>query len=308
MAIQILPMAIFTLTGATGSVGKAIVSELIANDHKVRVLSTRKNFVWKGVETYYWNPSKNLIDVLALEGADYLIHLAGATVSKRWTAKYKQEITDSRVQSTQLLLDTLEKIDGGPKAVVNASAIGIYGSDLERTLVESDPPADDYLASVTRTWEAYTQKFETAERRSVQLRIGIVLDGGAGVLGQLEPLAKFGLASPLGKGDQWTSWIHVEDLARMFVFAAIQGLPSGAYNAVGPQPTSNRILTKALCQVLNRPMWLPAVPGFLLKLVLGEMATLALMSQNVSNAKIASTGFTYAYPTLESALMKIYKS
>ena len=299
-------MAIFTLTGATGSVGKAIVNELLDQHHEVRILTTRKNFEWEGVQCFYWNPSKGLIDLPSLDGADYLIHLAGATVSKRWTTKYKQEITDSRVQSTQLLLDALEKISVGPRAVVSASAIGIYGSDLERRMVESDPAADDYLASVTRTWEMYTQKFETEQRRSIQLRIGIVLDGGAGVLGQLEPLAKLGLASPLGTGKQWTSWIHVKDLARMFVFAATQEIPSGPYNAVGPEPLSNKALTKTLTQVLKRPMWLPAVPGFVLKLVLGEMATLALMSQKVSNAKITAAGFTYTFQKLTDALNDIY--
>ncbi len=299
-------MAIFTLTGATGSVGKAIVNELLDQHHEVRILTTRKNFEWEGVQCFYWNPSKGLIDLPSLDGADYLIHLAGATVSKRWTTKYKQEITDSRVQSTQLLLDALEKISVGPRAVVSASAIGIYGSDLERSMVESDPAADDYLASVTRTWEMYTQKFETEQRRSIQLRIGIVLDGGAGVLGQLEPLAKLGLASPLGTGKQWTSWIHVKDLARMFVFAATQEIPSGPYNAVGPEPLSNKALTKTLTQVLKRPMWLPAVPGFVLKLVLGEMATLALMSQKVSNAKITAAGFTYTFQKLTDALNDIY--
>jgi hypothetical protein len=299
-------MAIFTLTGATGSVGKAIVNELLNQNHEVRILTTRKNFKWEGVQCFYWNPLKGLIDLPSLDGADYLIHLAGATVSKRWTTKYKQEITDSRVQSTQLLLDALEKISVGPRAVVSASAIGIYGSDLERMMVESDPAADDYLASVTRTWEMYTQKFETEQRRSIQLRIGIVLDGGAGVLGQLEPLAKVGFASPLGTGKQWTSWIHVKDLARMFVFAATQEIPSGPYNAVGPEPLSNKALTKTLTQVLKRPMWLPAVPSFVLKLVLGEMATLALMSQKVSNAKITAAGFKYSFPKLTDALNDIY--
>jgi len=299
-------MAIFTLTGATGSVGKAIVNELLNQNHEVRILTTRKNFKWEGVQCFYWNPSKGLIDLPSLDGADYLIHLAGATVSKRWTTKYKQEITDSRVQSTQLLLHALEKISVGPRAVVSASAIGIYGSDFERMMVESDPAADDYLASVTRTWEMYTQKFETEQRRSIQLRIGIVLDGGAGVLGQLEPLAKLGLASPLGTGKQWTSWIHVKDLARMFVFAATQEIPSGPYNAVGPEPLSNKALTKTLTQVLKRPMWLPAVPSFVLKLVLGEMATLALMSQKVSNAKITAAGFTYTFSKLTDALNDIY--
>jgi len=295
-------MAIFTITGATGSVGRAIVQELQTAGHQIRVLSTRKQLDWNGVETYTWNPANGEIDLAALEGADHLIHLAGATVSKRWTARYKQEINDSRVYTTQTLIDALQKVKEGPSSCVSASAIGIYGSDLTREMTESDTAADDFLASVTSTWEHYTTKLGTAERRSVQLRIGIVLDKGAGVLGQLVPLAKLGIASPLGNGQQWTSWIHVQDLARMFIHAATSELPSGAYNAVSPSPVSNKGLTKAICKVLKRPMFFPPVPGFVLKLVLGEMATLALMSQKVSNAKIAATGFEYKHDQLDDAL------
>lgn len=295
-------MAIFTVTGATGSVGKAIVKELLCGGHQVRVLSTRKQLDWNEVEVFHWNPARNQIDITALEGCDHLIHLAGATVSKRWTLKYKQAINDSRVYATQTLLDGLEKVEKGPKSVVSASAIGYYGSDFSKTFIETDPAADDFLASVTRTWESYTAKFENENRRSVQLRIGIVLDKGAGVLGQLVPLAKWGIASPLGSGRQWTSWIHVQDLARMFIHAATRNIPSGPYNAVASDPVTNKVFTKVLCQILGRPMFLPPVPVFVLKLVLGEMATLALMSQKVNNFKILNEEFTFLYGDLNEAL------
>ena len=260
-------MAIFTITGATGSVGQAIVNQLLEENHSVRVLSTRKDLTMDGIEVYSWNTDYGTIDLAALEGADHLIHLAGATVSQRWTPKYKQAIMDSRVQGTQLLIDALQKINKGPSSVVSASAVGIYGSDFNNELTETSPAADDFLAAVTKIWESYTQKFESNNCRSVQLRIGIVLDQGAGVLGQLEPFVKWGIASPLGSGKQWTSWIHVEDLARMFLFAATQH-PPGPYNAVGPEPLTNKVFTKQLCRALNRPMLFPAVPGFALKLIL----------------------------------------
>ncbi len=299
-------MAIFTITGATGSVGQAIVEQLLKLNHSVRVLSTREGLAMEGVEIYHWNTDQGTIDLATLEGTDHLIHLAGATVSKRWTPTYKQAIMDSRVQGTQLLIDALQKVKNGPSSVVSASAIGIYGSDFHNELDETSPAADDFLASVTRTWESYTQKFESSSCRSVQLRIGIVLDQGAGVLGQLEPLAKWGIASPLGSGKQWTSWIHVEDLARMFLFAATQPIPSGPYNAVGPSPLTNKAFTKELCRALRRAMIFPAVPGVALKLVLGEMATLALMSQKVSPAKIVAAGFIFHYTTAAQALQQIY--
>lgn len=300
-------MSIFTISGATGSVGKAIVNELLTQGHQVRILSTRKGFNWEGVEVFHWNPKENQIDDAALQGADHLIHLAGATVSKRWTAAYKREINDSRVYTSQVLLDSLNRISNGPSSCVSASAIGYYGTSLTEEFTENYPAASDFLASVTENWERYTRKFESPDRRSVQLRIGIVLDKGAGVLGQLVPLAKAGIASPLGSGDQWTSWIHVQDLARMFIHAATNEIESGPYNAVSSTPLSNRELTKAICNVLRRPMFLPAVPGFVLKLVLGEMATLALMSQNVSNAKILATDFKFNHTDIETALEDLLK-
>lgn len=307
MRIETLVMSIFTITGATGSVGKAIVNELLTLGHQVRILSTRKGFDWEGVEVFHWNPKENEIDDAALEGSDHLIHLAGATVSKRWTADYKREINDSRVYTSLVLFDSLNRVSNGPSSCVSASAIGYYGTSLTEQFTEEHPAASDFLASVTENWERYTKKFESPTRRSVQLRIGIVLDKGAGVLGQLVPLAKAGVASPLGSGDQWTSWIHVQDLARMFIHAATQPLESGAYNAISSPVLSNRNLTKAICKVLRRPMFFPPVPGFVLKLVLGEMATLALMSQKVDNAKILATGFKFTYANIEQALEDLLK-
>ena len=298
-------MAIFTITGATGSVGKAIVRILKAEGHQIRVLSTRKDHQWDGVDVFYWNPKENSIDDAALEGSDHLLHLAGATVSKRWTASYKREINDSRVYTSKVLLASLKRISKGPSSCVSASAIGFYGSHLTTTFSEAHPPAQDFLAAVTENWERYTQQFASEQRRSIQLRIGIVLDKGAGVLGQLLPLAKFGIASPLGSGNQWTSWIHVEDLARMFVYAATEQLENGAYNAVSPTPLTNRAFTKSICKAVKRPMFFPPVPGFLLKLVLGEMATLALMSQKVDNKKITQKGFEFKHPEIDTALQDL---
>ena len=300
-------MAIFTITGATGSVGRAIVKQLLDAGHQVRVLTTRDQLDWPGVTAYSWNPSKGEIDLAALEGTDHLIHLAGATVSKRWTASYKQEINDSRVYTTQALINALGRIKNGPSSCVSASAIGYYGSDAQRLMKETDPAADDFLAAVTSTWEHYTKKLGSQGCRSVQLRIGIVLDKGAGVLGQLVPLAKRFVASPLGNGRQWTSWIHVEDLARMFIYAATQQIPSGPYNAVTSHPLTNKDLTKAICGALHRPMLLPPVPGFVLKLVLGEMATLALMSQKVSNQKVIAAGFQFKHQNIDEALSDLLR-
>ena len=300
-------MAVFTITGATGSIGKEVIKNLLRSGHEVRVLSTRKELEWKGVYTFYWNPAEGEIDHLALEGSDYLIHLAGASVSKRWTPAHKRKINDSRVYTSKVLLDAMNNVKKGPKSCVSASAIGYYGGSSSKLLTEQAPPANDFLASVTKNWERYTRMFESYDRRSVQLRIGIVLNKGAGVLGKLVPLAQAGLASPLGSGKQWTSWIHVEDLAKMFIYCATSDVPSGAYNAVASTPLSNKSFIKKLCKVLQRPMFLPSVPAFLLKMFLGEMATLALMSQKVSNAKVLKTGFVFKHEAIEPALQSILK-
>ncbi|MGB0182790.1 MAG: TIGR01777 family oxidoreductase [Schleiferiaceae bacterium] len=300
-------MSIFTITGATGSVGKAIVKQLLHEGHSVRILSTRKGYQWNAVEVYYWNPEQGSIDDQALEGADFLLHLAGATVSKRWTASYKRVINDSRIYTSQVLHDALKRVKKGPSCCVSASAIGYYGSSFDQKFNEEHPPADDFLASVTENWERYTKQLESPTCRSIQLRIGIVLDRGAGVLGRLVPLAKAGIASPLGKGDQWTSWIHVEDLARMFIYAATHPIDSGAYNAVSSSPLTNKEFTRAICRVLWRPMVFPPVPEMLLKLVLGEMSTLALMSQRVSNNKIISAGFRFKHVNIHAALKDLLK-
>ena len=298
-------MAVFTITGATGSIGKEVVKNLLHSGHEVRVLSTRKELRWKKVSIFYWNPAEREIDDLALKGCDHLIHLAGASVSNRWTAQYKREINDSRVYTTKVLLDAMNRVETGPKSCVSASAIGYYGSSSSKLFIEHEPAGNDFLASVTENWERYTKMFESPSRRSVQLRIGIVLDKGAGVLGKLVPLAKAGVASPLGSGKQWTSWIHVEDLAKMFIYCAISDVVSGPYNAVASSPLSNRSFTKKICKVLRRPMIFPSVPAFALKLVLGEMATLALISQKVSNAKILKAGFVFTHEEIEPALQNI---
>lgn len=273
----------------------------------MRILSTRKGYQWNAVEVYYWNPEQGSIDDRALEGADFLLHLAGATVSKRWTASYKRVINDSRIYTSQVLHDALKRVKNGPSCCVSASAIGYYGSSFDQKFNEEHPPADDFLASVTENWERYTKQFESPTCRSIQLRIGIVLDRGAGVLGRLVPLAKAGIASPLGKGNQWTSWIHVEDLARMFVYAATHSIDSGVYNAVSSSPLTNKEFTRAICRVLWRPMVFPPVPEILLKLVLGEMSTLALMSQRVSNSKIISAGFRFKHVNIHAALKDLLK-
>lgn len=295
------------VTGATGFVGRQLVKLLIENNHEVRILSTRKNATLAGATAFYWQPNHFEMDESALEGVESIIHLAGATVSKRWTIAYKQEIFDSRTRTGETLFRALAKQKARTaKSLISASAVGYYPSSLTQEYVETNSPANDFLGQVCQHWEAASDKFTQLNMRVAKLRIGIVLGREGGVLAQLEPVTKLGLGAPLGNGKQWMSWIHVEDLCRLFLFAAENQAVSGPLNAGGAAPLSNRALSKALAKKLKRPFFAPAIPAFALKLALGEMATIALMSQKVSDAKTKSLGFEYRYKTIETALNALY--
>ena len=297
------------VTGATGFIGDVLVGMLLAKGNTVNALSTRPNATVKGATTFYWQPDTYEMDAAALDGVEGIIHLAGATVSKRWTVKYKQEIYDSRTRTAETLFRAIAKLpQHNIKSFISASAVGYYKSDFEKEYIETDGPGNDFLSQVCQHWEAASDKMQQLGLRVAKLRIGIVLGRGGGVLGQLEPITKLGLGAPLGNGKQWMSWIHLTDLARLFVFALENQKVTGAINAGGPAPVTNRELSKALAKTLSRPFIAPAVPAFALKLALGEMAAIALMSQNVSDAKTQKLGFEYQFKTLEDALIDLYKS
>lgn len=295
------------VTGATGFIGDVLVGMLLEKGHTVHALSTRKNASVKGATTFYWQPDTFEMDAAALEGVEGIIHLAGATVSKRWTTNYKQEIYDSRTRTAETLFRAVAKLhQHSIKTFVSASAVGYYKSDFEKEYIETDGPGNDFLSQVCQEWEAASDKLQQLGLRVAKLRIGIVLGRGGGVLGQLEPVTKLGLGAPLGNGKQWMSWIHLTDLARLFVFALENEQVTGAINAGGAAPATNKALSKALAKTLNRPFIAPAVPAFALKAALGEMATIALMSQKVSEAKTQKLGFDYQFNSLEDALNDLY--
>ena len=299
------------ITGGSGLVGEYLTAEAQKQGHVVLHLSTRQAYKGSGnVRAYHWDPQKEYIEAGALEGVGVIFHLAGATVSKRWTPSYKQEILRSRVQSTRTLIKALREQDHEVTAVISASAVGYYPSSKEKEYREEDEPSHDFLGSVTQHWEKEVCAIsEQIDIRTAMLRIGIVLSQKGGVLGQMEPIFKMGLGAPLGCGKQWMSWIHAKDLARLFFFAYQEGL-EGPINAGGPQPVTNKQFSRELAHVIKRPFlfgW-RGVPGSLLKLMLGEMATLALMSQKVDARKALDAGFRYEYNSLPKALQAIYRS
>jgi len=289
------------ITGGTGLVGRRITAQLERKGYQVGWLSRSAQ-----ARTHFlWDVAQQTIDSQAMEWADAIIHLAGEGVAeKRWTAVRKKSILDSRTHSTQLLHTSIQQAEKKPLAFISASAIGFYGFQTGATLVEESSPAGtDFLADVVVAWEQEVKKIEALAVRCVLLRIGIVLDAKGGALGEM---LKPPVAAPLGSGDQWMSWIHVEDLARLFVFALEKTTLQGIYNAVGPNPATNQQLTKEAAAAKGKPYVGIGVPGFALKLVLGEMAAMVLGGNRVSSQKIQKAGFEFEFPELKKALKDIF--
>jgi hypothetical protein len=269
----------------------------------VAYLSRRKSEATQ-VKVYLWDLEKGYVAEEAIRQADCIIHLAGAGVAdQRWTSSRKQEILESRTRSSQLLYEYLQRTPHRVKAFLSASAIGIYGADRgEELLTETSSLGNDFLAEVTKAWEGAVQPVAGLGIRTVLLRIGIVLSNKGGALSKMAQPIRLGAGSPLGSGKQWISWIHVDDLCRLFLYCLENPDLQGPYNAVAPEPATNEALTKQIAEVLGKPLFMPNVPAFALKLALGEMATTVLGSAKVSSQKITRAGFTYQFPNLAPSL------
>jgi uncharacterized protein (TIGR01777 family) len=292
------------ITGGSGLVGKRITAHLEAKGYAVAWLS-RSPDKYKQ-KSFSWDVDALQIDQEAIEWADAVIHLAGEGVAdSRWTAKRKQAILHSRTYSTQILAEAISKAENKPSSFIAASAVGYYGfSTGNDVITENSPAGDDFLAQVVIAWENESKKLENHGLRTVMLRIGIVLDESGGAL---KEMLKPPVAAPLGSGEQWMSWIHIEDLARMFVFAIENESLSGVFNAVGPKPVTNRTLTQSAAKKISKLYVSVGVPGFLLKIILGEMALMVLGGNKASSKKIEAAGFQFRYPSIEEALAKTFK-
>jgi uncharacterized protein (TIGR01777 family) len=294
------------ITGASGLVGSRLTSLLLEQGHEAVHLSRKAKPGM--VPTYAWDVSKGVIDENAFDGVGAIIHLAGAGVAdQRWTPKRKQEILDSRVKSTQLLMHYLKTQAHQVNTFVSASAIGVYGFGLtNEVFTEESKPGNDFLAGVVTAWEREVQAVQSLGIRTVILRIGIVLSTEGGALKEMAKPVRYGLGAPLDTGRQVMSWIHLDDLCRMFLFALEQEAIAGVYNASGVQPVTNKQFTQAVARVLKKPLWLPAVPAFVLKLALGEMAEMVLNGSIVSSEKIQRAGFSFRFTDLRSALVDLF--
>ncbi|GJM62300.1 TIGR01777 family oxidoreductase [Persicobacter diffluens] len=296
------------ITGGTGLVGSSLSQYFLKKGWKVHHLSRRVEGLVNGIHSFLWDLESDYLDPRALDGVDYIIHLAGAGVAdQRWTQAQKQLILTSRLKSSRLLRLALQKQKHQVKALVSASAIGIYGNVPEGIVTEKGPYANDFLADVVKQWEDEVDKIQENQlvKRLVKLRIGIVLSEKGGALEKMLLPVKFGLGSPLGSGKQMMSWIHVKDLVSMFAFAINDEEMNGVYNAVAPGPVSNEEFTRQLAAVKGRPLWLPAVPAPVLKMALGEMSEILLGGAQVSSEKIMNAGFVFKYPELKTALQHL---
>jgi len=293
------------ITGGSGMIGQALSAALSQKGHQVSHLS-RNPLKHTRYPSFKWDIARGYIDPSALK-VDVIIHLSGEGIAnKRWTEKQKQKLIVSRIDAAQLLYDQVIKLKTRPIRIISASAIGYYGSDTQdEECFENTPAGDDFIGKFVCKWEQQVNQFETLGIRVTLLRIGIVLSKVGGALPKLTLPILWGVGAPIGSGRQNISWIHLDDLVKMFVFV-VERQVLGIYNAV-TQNTTNTLLTQAIAKQLKRPLFLPNIPGFFLKIIFGEMSKIILGGNQVSGMKIIEHGFKPDYPTLEGALSDIFK-
>lgn len=288
------------ITGATGLIGAALVERLRAHGHTVRRLVRSPRDAREG--DVVWDAERSELATPALRGVDAVVNLAGAPIAKRWTAERRRDIRNSRVAGTQSLARAIAAMEPRPRVLLNASAVGYYGSRGDEVLSESSAPGSGFLAGVTVEWERATAAAAEAGVRVVLLRTGVVLSAKGGALAKMLPPFRLGMGGPLGSGEQWMSWIALEDHLHAMEHALFVDSVSGPVNLVSPNPVRNLHFATTLGRVLTRPAVIP-VPAVALELLYGEMARETILaSQRALPAALSASGFDFQYPTLEGAL------
>jgi uncharacterized protein (TIGR01777 family) len=298
-------MANVLITGGSGLIGKQLSFLLLSKGYSVAHLTRSSTNKTPSIKSFIWNPEKSEIDNEAVPWANHIVHLAGENVGQPWTNKAKQRILQSRIVSTKLIAEQLKKTNNRLESFISASAIGYYGADTgDKLLIEESPHGDGFLANVTATWEEATDACTSYTDRLVKIRTGIVLSKEGGALSKMAGPIRWGVGSALGSGKQWLSWIHINDLCKMYLFAIEKPL-KGVLNGVGPTPTTNSDFMKELAHQLKRPLILPKVPAMVLKLLLGEMSILVLGSNKVEPVAFLKEGFTFEFANLREALKSL---
>jgi uncharacterized protein (TIGR01777 family) len=304
-------MPVVLISGGTGLVGANLTRHLLERNYEVIILTRDKNRTSKNpkISYSYWNIKGQIIDVEAIKKADHIIHLSGAGVmDKKWTADYKKIILESRTKSAELIIKSLEENEHHVKTFVSASAIGWYGEDANPLIrregfIETDLPAKGFLGETCLLWEAASDPVKSMGIRLVTLRCGIVLSNEGGAFKEFKTPLRFGVAAIFGNGKQIISWIHIDDLCRMYCDAIENNYLHGSYNAVAPEPVSQKKFMITLGEKMRNRFFTPIhIPVFILKLFLGKRSMEILKSATVSNKKMKAAAFTFLYPTLQAAL------
>ena len=297
-------MKIF-MTGGTGFVGTILTGKLSQMGHEITILTrsiSEDRALPEGASYLEGDPTEQGTWQERVPEHEVFINLAGSSIYRIWTESAKETIMDSRILTTQNLVEALSASKGKETHLLSTSAVGYYGSQEDEELDEGNSPGDDFLASLAQEWESSALRAEAFGTRVVLLRFGIVLGKKGGLLGQMVPIFNWCLGAPLGSGAQWLSWIHGVDLANIYQNLLEQKDISGVINCTAPHPVRNRKLTKTLGEVLGRPTFLPAVPGFAIKIILGEFGSLLLRGQRVLPKRLLDIGFRFNFPEIKEAL------
>jgi len=291
------------VTGATGLIGTQLCSHLLSKGHSLHILTTRTPWQTDDAQTrvFQWSPQNMQIDYRALEGVDTIINLAGSKINQRWTTNNKRSILNSRIKSTRLLFDAVKQSKQKPH-LINASAIGIYPSDVQRQYTESDTVfSDDFDGDVVRQWEEETKQFETLSCKTTILRIGLVLSNKGGAFVPLSLPTRWGLGAWFGNGKQWQSWIHIDDLVGVIDYC-LQNQLEGCINATAPNPVRQRDLIQTIAKAAGAPQFLPGIPKFLMPISLGEMHKLVFDSIYAKPERLLESRYPYQFPELSACV------
>lgn len=291
----------YLVTGATGFIGTRLVKYLLARGDAVYYLARKRSTKLPSQASFHpWDLSEKP-ELNALSRIDVIFHLVGEPIAQRWSEKIKQRIYDSRIDGTRRLVGAIRELKHKPYSLISASAVGYYGDRGSETLTETAGPGHDFLAELCRDWEREALHARELGTRVVPIRIAAVLGRDGGMLKAILPIFRLGIGGKLGNGKQWVSWIHIDDLVKLLVFAADNASVTGVLNASSPQPVTNAQFTNALSLALHRPSFVP-VPKFALKFVMGEVADFLFNSSRVIPAAAEQAGFRFEYPAIEPAL------
>lgn len=296
------------ITGGTGFIGSVLVKSLLEEKHTVKIL-TRKTpdngqpsgslLYVEGNSSFEGKWMKQLAD------SDVVINLAGASIFKRWTKKYKETLFTSRINTTRNIAKALSDREKSDVLLISTSAVGYYGPRGDEEIYEDSSHGSDFLSSLAVEWEDSACEAEKSGARVILDRLGVVLGKTGGALEMMKPLFQFWLGSSLGKGTQYFSWVHIKDLVKIFLWQMDNQELKGPYNCTAPHPVRNRELTKAIASAMNKPLLMPPVPGFLLRIVMGEFSSVLLEGQNVIPKRLMDSGFNFQFPGIEQALEDI---